>query len=388
MIKKILIALALLIIIGICVVVFYVADQVDAGFNPTYIEKPYSFTERSVKLLERLDFVGDMHCDAMMWQRNMNKRHNFGHVDIPRLQEGNIAFQAFTMVTKSPDGLNNDTNDANSDRITGLVIGQAKPISTWFSLFARAKNQCNRLRRAANNNEFFSLIGSKGEFEQFLEKRKQNRKHVGAFLGAEGGHCLEGNIENVQKLFDLGVRMFGPTHFFDNELGGSAHGVKKDGLTPFGKNVIREMDRLGMIIDISHSSSKIIKDIVSMTDRPIITSHTGVDGTCPSNRNLSDEELQLIAQSGGLVGIGFFELATCANTIQSIVDAMLYTKKIIGVEYICLGSDFDGTVNTPFDATGLPLLIESMLENGFTEEEIRLIMGENLKQFFLKNLPD
>lgn len=387
MIKKILLALVLLIIIGLFIVVFYVADRVEASYNTTYIEKPYKFTQRSVDLLESFEFVGDLHCDAMMWQRNMNKRHKIGHVDIPRLQEGNIAFQAFTMVTKSPDGLNNDKNDADSDRLTALVIGQGKPISSWFSLFGRAKNQCDRLKKAADNNEFFSLIGSKSEFTEFLEKRKSNRKHVAAFLGAEGGHCLEGKIENVQKLYDLGVRMLGPTHFFDNELGGSAHGVSKDGLTDFGKEVIKEMDRLDMIIDISHSSSKIIKDIIAITDSPLMTSHTGVDGTCPSNRNLSDDELRIIANSGGLVGIGFFKLATCENSIQSIVDAMLYTKKIIGAKYICLGSDFDGSVNTPFDATGLPLLIESMLQNGFTPEEVKLIFGENLKQFLMQNLP-
>ena len=388
MIKKILLGLLALIIIALFIVVFVVADRVDASFNTTYIEKPYDFTERSVKLLNSFDFIGDLHCDAMMWQRNMNKRHNFGHVDIPRLQEANVAFQAFTMVTKSPDGLNNDTNDADSDRITGLVIGQAKPISSWFSLFGRAMNQCNRLNKAARKNEFFSIIGSKSEFSSFLAKRKKDRKHVAAFLGAEGGHCLEGNIDNLQKLYDNGVRMLGPTHFFDNELGGSAHGVSKKGLSDFGKEVILKMDELGMIIDISHSSSQIILDIQKISSSPLLTSHSGVDGTCPSNRNLSDEELRMVAKSGGLVGIGFFELATCANTIQSIVDAMLHVKKIIGVEYLTLGSDFDGSVNTPFDVTGLPLLVESMLLNGFTEEETKAIFGDNLKRFLLINLPD
>jgi len=388
MIKKILLALLTLIIIGICITVFYVADRVDAGFNPTYIEKPYNFTDRSVNLLKEIDFIGDLHCDAMMWQRNMNKRHEYGHVDVPRLQEGNVAFQAFTMVTKSPDGLNNEENDASSDRITGLVIGQAKPIYSWFSLFGRAKNQCKRLRRVAKNNPHFSLIGSKSEFQDFLEKRKHDKRHVSAFLGAEGGHCLEGKIENLYKLYDLGVRMLGPTHFFDNELGGSAHGVSKAGLTPFGKQVIHAMDSLEMIIDISHSSSAIIQDIAKISNRPLISSHTGVDGTCPSNRNLSDDELRLIASTDGLVGIGYFELATCGNSIQAIVDAMLYAKSIIGVEYIALGSDFDGTVNTPFDTTGLPLLIESMLESGFSKNEIKAIFGENLKRFFLKHLPN
>ena len=387
MIKKAFLALLLLLITGIAITVLFVADKVDAGFNPTYIDKPYEFTERSVMLFESLDFVGDLHCDALMWQRNMNKRHNYGHVDIPRLQEGNVAFQAFTMVTKSPSNLNNHENDANTDRITKLVIGQGKPFYTWFSLFGRAKHQCYKLNKAADNNPYFHLIGSQLEFSNFIIERRKDRKHVAAFLGVEGGHCLEGDIENLGKLYDLGVRMLGPTHFFDNELGGSAHGVDKKGLTEFGKEVIREMDRRKMIIDVSHSSSAIIDDILKISSRPIISSHTGVDGTCDSPRNLSDEELRKIAASDGLVGIGFFELATCGNSLAAIVDAMLHVKKIIGVAYIALGSDFDGTVNTPFDATGYPLLVEEMLQKGFTAGEIRLIFGDNLKRFLLVYLP-
>jgi len=106
-----------------------------------------------------------------------------------------------------------------------------------------------------------------------------------------------------------------------------------------------------------------------------------------SFRNLSDQHLQLIAQKGGIVGIAFFPGAIGERGIVGIVEAMKYTKELIGVNYIALGSDFDGSVTTPFDVTGYPYLVEEMLRQGFTKAEIRGIMGENLKQFLLKNLP-
>lgn len=387
MIKKILFGLLALIILALCIIFFYVADRVDANFNTTSLEKPYKYSNQADNIFSSLEFVADLHCDALMWQRNLNLEHDWGHVDIPRLQQGNVAFQAFTMVTKSPDGLNFDNNNSSTDRITKLYMGQGKPFYTWFSLMGRATHQCRQLNGCDRSNEYFHVIGNKKEFQDFLNLRKKNKKHVASFLGAEGGHCLEGNIENVEKLYNMGVRMLGPTHFFDNELGGSAHGIEKGGLTDFGKDVIKKMDELNMIIDIAHSSDQIINDIIKLTNSPIISSHTGVDGTCDSPRNLSDKQLRAIANSDGLVGIAFFNEAVCGANIPNIVKAMRYTINLIGAEYVALGSDFDGTVDVPFDATGFPLLVDEMLRQNFTEKEIRMIMGENVKRFLLKNLP-
>lgn len=388
MIKKFILGLVGLIILAIFVTVTFVADRVDANFNPVVYKKPYKFTERSLKIFNSLEFVADLHCDALMWQRNLNKKHTYGHVDIPRMQEGNVAFQAFTMVTKSPDGLNFESNNADTDRITKLVIGQGKPYYTWFSLFGRAKHQCVTLAKASEKNEYFSVIGTKKEFATFLEKRQKDKRHVAGFLGAEGGHCLEGRIENLDKLYDLGVRMIGPTHFFDNELGGSAHGYEKNGLTEFGKEVILRMVEKKMIIDIAHSSDKIIADIFEITDVPVISSHTGVDGTCDSPRNLSDDQLRKIAKSGGLVGIAFFDEAVCGIEPEFIAKSMKYVRDLVGISYVALGSDFDGTVTTAFDVTGMPFLVESLIDEGFTEEEISMVMGGNVKTFMENNLPE
>ena len=110
-------------------------------------------------------------------------------------------------------------------------------------------------------------------------------------------------------------------------------------------------------------------------------------GSLDNVRNLSDEHIQKIAANGGLIGVGFFDGAVTKPLTEGIVDAMKHIKSIAGVDCIALGSDYDGSATVPFDITGLPLLVEELLKQGFQEDEIRDIMGENVKRFMLKNLP-
>ena len=356
--------------------------------NKVMTTPPYIASKQATELYNSLDFVGDLHCDALLWNRDLTEMADYGHVDFPRMQQSNVAFQAFTIVTKSPQGQNFNENSAEAfDMITALSIGQGQRPSTWFSLFNRAIYQTNKLKNfAADYNDKFLVIQSKKDFETLLEKRKTDRSVIGGLLGVEGGHCLEEDIDNVAKLYNAGIRMLGPTHFFDNEIGGSAHGTAKEGLTDFGFEVLKEMGKRNMIMDVAHSSDKVVDDILQHYKGPIMTSHTGVDGTKDSYRNLSDQHLKAIAKRGGIIGIAFFPGAIGDTGIPGIVKAMKYTKNLIGIKHIALGSDFDGSVTTPFDVTGYPLLVEEMLGQGFTADEISAIMGENLKRFLLENL--
>jgi membrane dipeptidase len=361
---------------------------VDNLYNPVVNPGPYTASEDAQKLYASLDFVGDLHCDALLWKRDLLKRNDRGQVDIPRMLEGNIALQAFTIVTKSPKGQNMDQNTGETDNITTLVIAQGRGMDSWFSLYERAIDQCEALHRFAEDSDGkFRVVHDNKEFQTFLDDRKSNRELACGYLGVEGGHCLEGKLENVDKLWNAGVRMMGPTHFFDNELGGSAHGVSNAGLTDFGKDVIKRINELGMIIDVAHSSEAIIDDVLELTTKPILTSHTGVKGVLNSKRNLSDAHIRGIAESGGLIGIAFFAEAIGDVSPETIVKNMKYVKDLVGAEYVALGSDYDGSVKTYFDCTGFPLLVDEMLKQGFSEEEIRGIMGENLKRFLLDNLP-
>jgi len=360
----------------------------EKGVNKTTIKKPYRYSQEAKELLESLDFVADLHSDALLWDRDLTKASTYGHVDFKRMQEGHTALQAFTIVTKSPKGQNFQENSSETfDNITLLSIGQGQPVTTWFSLINRALYQCKKLHRAAKrfNNEFI-VVKSRADFQELLNRRKTNKNAIGGFLGIEGGHCLEGDIKNVDRLYDAGVRMLGPTHFFDNEMGGSAHGIEQAGLTTFGKEVLKEMEKRSMFLDVAHSSEAVIDDVLDLYNGPILTSHTGVKGTYDSPRNLSDKHLLAIAERDGIIGIAFFPGAIGTNTIAGIVNAMRYTTNLIGVEHVALGSDFDGSVTTPFDISGLGLLIDEMLHQDFSKEEIKAILGENVKRYLGKFL--
>ena len=146
------------------------------------------------------------------------------------------------------------------------------------------------------------------------------------------------------------------------------------------------MNQLGIIIDVSHASPRMVDDILKISTSPILTSHTGVKGTMDNSRNLSDNHIISIAEGGGLIGVAYFKGAVSAPLIPGIVDAMKYIKSIAGVQCIALGSDYDGSIKAPFDITGLPLLVEEMIRQGFSKLEIEAIMGGNMKRFMLKNL--
>lgn len=206
-------------------------------------------------------------------------------------------------------------------------------------------------------------------------------------LGIEGAHCLGSDITNLQLFYDAGVRYIGITHFFDNDWAGSAHGVKKEGLTEKGRQLIRRMDSLHMIIDLAHASSKTIDDIFSFTQSPVLISHTGVKGICNNNRNLSDTHLLEIGKRNGLVGIGLWETAVCGTDATATAKSIRYVADKIGVDKVALGSDFDGAITTHFDVTGLPLIVNALLKERFSREDIYKIMGGNTRDFMLRNLP-
>jgi microsomal dipeptidase-like Zn-dependent dipeptidase len=181
--------------------------------------------------------------------------------------------------------------------------------------------------------------------------------------------------------------MMAPTHFFDNEWGGSAHGVGKGGLTERGRELVRRMESKRMLVDLAHASPATFDEVIAVASRPVVVSHTGVKGTCESVRNLSDEQLRRVAATGGVVGIGFWDTATCGSDAASIARAIRHAASVVGARHVALGSDFDGTVTTPFDATGVVQITDALLAAGFGEDDIRLIMGGNVLRLLSETLP-
>jgi len=344
-------------------------------------------TPRARRLHASLRIV-DLHADSLLSNRDLKQRGSSGHVDLPRLIEGNVAVQAFTIVTKVPRDYNLERNNDQGDLIRLLAIGSRWPMRTWKSLLARALYQADKLTRLAKDGEAkLTVLRRREDLAEFLGKRAADRAQVAALIGIEGAHALEGSLDNLALLYDAGVRMVAPVHFFDNEWAGSAHGLGKGGLTAQGRELILALEARKILVDLAHASPQTIEDVLHMARRPVVVSHTGVVGTCPGPRNLSDAQLRAIAKQGGLIGIAYFKGATCGEDPANIARAIAHAVSIAGAEHVALGSDFDGAVTTPFDASELVYLTDALLAAGVTESNIKLVMGENALRFLSHNLP-
>jgi len=386
--KKIILSILVILAIIIVAATTIIPKDLDEKYNTVTLNGPHQVSTEAKELYNSLEFISDMHCDALLWKRDLLKRNNQGSVDIPRMLAAKMTLQAFTIVTKAPKKMNFDNNTDETDAITIPFILQKRPFNSWFNLTGRALAQCKALFQFEKDSEGkFRVIESSTDLKIYLSDKKINNEITAGFLGIEGMHALSGELENVDKLYEAGVRMMAPVHFFDNKLGGSAHGVSKEGLTDFGKLVIKKMQERDMIVDVAHSSPKLLNDIFEISTKPVVSSHTGVQGTCSTVRNLSDKHLKKIAASGGLISIAMFKPATCDSTVASTVKAIKYCIDLVGADYVALGSDFDGAIEIHTDVTGLPLYVEEMLKIGISKQDIRKVMGENVKRFMLKNLP-
>jgi microsomal dipeptidase-like Zn-dependent dipeptidase len=364
---------------------------------PTMVEKtmntvknppPYHVTAEVRELHNQL-LVADLHADPLLWKRNLLKHNAVGHADVPRMLAGNIGFQVFGVVTKSPKGMNFEQNSARTfDNITLVAAASGWPVRTWGSLMQRALYQAHKLRKLAQRSDGrLMLVHNQRDLQDFLDLRRDGKKVIGGFADLEGVHALEGRLENLDTLFQAGFRMIGLTHFFDNEAGGSAHGLEKGGLTDFGRAVIQKTQDLHMVVDLAHSSPRIIDEALEMTHAPLVASHTGVRGTCDNVRNLSDAHLRGIARTGGVIGIAMFDQAVCETSVDATARAMRYTADLVGVAHVALGCDFDGTVDAPIDYSGMALLTEALLKQGFNEAEIARMLGLNFMRVLKKILP-
>jgi membrane dipeptidase len=384
---KLLVGAAAALVLAAAALLPQVPAFVDRSRNQVHREPPYAATAAARELHQRL-VVADLHADSLLWSRNLLQRSARGHVDVPRLLDGNVALQAFTVVSKTPRNQNIHGNDDSSDNITLLSVLQGRPVRTWTSLKERALVQAEALHEAASRSDgVLTLIKTRAELQRYLERRQADPRITAGWLGIEGMHVLEGQIENVDVMFNAGFRMMAPTHFFDNEIGGSAHGRVQGGLTPLGRLVIARMETRRMLVDLAHASSKTIDDVLRISTRPVVVSHTGVRGTCDNPRNLSDDQLRRIAATGGVIGIGYWETAVCGKDAKAIGRAIEHAVRIVGVDHVALGSDFDGAVKTPFDATGTVQVTQSLIDLGMNEDDIRKIMGGNVLRVLGAGLP-
>lgn len=379
MIRKLGIVLALLLVLGAVGFFGFAPGMAERNMNTIDSAPLPPITPEARRLHATLTIV-DLHSDTLMWQRSLLDRADRGHMDLPRLQEGHVALQVFSSVTKTPKNQNYDSNSADSDSITLLAFGQLQPAKTWFSLYERAMYHGAKLDRAVAGSQGGLLkVTDPDSLGALLKKRNDTAVSppVGAIFSAEGLHSLEGNIANLDRLHGAGLRMAGLTHFFDNELAGSMHGEGKAGMSDLGRTVVRRMEELGMVVDIAHCSRACVREILSMARRPVVSSHGGVQATCKVNRNLTDDEIRGVAATGGVIGIGYWEGAICSTDPRAAARAMKHVRDLVGIEHVALGSDYDGATTVRFDTANLVHVTQALMDEGFTPDEIRAVMGEN-----------
>jgi microsomal dipeptidase-like Zn-dependent dipeptidase len=318
------------------------------------------------KALHKTLTIVDLHSDSLLWDRDINDRSGRGHVDVPRLAEGNVALQLFSSVTKTPKDQNYDSNGDQSDNITLLTIVQLQPLKTWGSLLERSLYHAQKLHAAvAAAKGGLVAIDKAGQLDTLIQSRHGSNRPVGAMLTIEGLHILEGKAETLTSCMPP-VSRSGTDAFFDNELGGS---MQVEG-------------RAHPIWPISctHGAGHDRRYLAFVAcrwaegwhgDAACSSSHGGVQATCKVNRNLTDDEIKGIARTGGVVGIGYWDAAICDTSPRAAAKAVKHVRDLAGIETVALGSDYDGATTVHFDTSQLVQVTQALLDEGFTPAEIR-----------------
>ncbi len=366
----------------------WLPGELDRRINRVAGEPPFAGSERARALLAEAGAV-DLHADPLLWDRDLSRQLAHGQVDLPRLLEGQVALQVFGLVTQVPAGQNFERTPADEpDLITLLAVLQRWPVATWTSRRARAEHQAARLVELAGGSDGrLRIVRTRADLDAVVAARRRGEAVVGGMLGLEGMQALDGELGGVDALFAAGLRMMAPTHFFDNRVGGSSAGEAKYGLTELGRAAVRRARALGVAIDVAHASPATVDDLLALGVGPLVASHTGVQATCPGPRNLADAQLRGIAATGGVVGIGYFAGAVCGTSPEHVARAAAHVRDLVGADHVALGSDFDGAVTTAFDTTGLSLLVDALVAEGFRDDEIRGVLAGNALRVLRSVLP-
>ena len=340
----------------------------------------------------------DSHIDTvqrvLVMGEDLGKRWDAGHVDIPRLQEGGTHAPFFAL---------------------------------WVPVYfpgAEAVRRTLDLRDAMQSvldthKDQMELATTAADIRRIVKAGK-----ISVFLTVEGGHTIDDDLRVLRMYYQLGVRSMTLTHSRNNNWADSATDKPvHNGLTDFGREVVREMNRLGMLVDVSHVADKTFYDTLSVTSKPVIVSHSSMRAISPVPRNVTDEMLWALAKNGGVIGISFGEgfvnpkdaealesaiktetagpaltgralddyaaedvrnlfgtRVKVAATVADVVDHIDHAVRIAGIDHVGIGSDFDGVSGPPNgldDVSKMPALIEVLLERGYAERDVKKILGEN-----------
>ncbi len=303
----------------------------------------------TAKLMERIGFdISAPH------ERPLPGLINYvGHVDLPRMREGGVSGQFFGLWTVPYPQ-------------RGCAASVHAQLDALDRAMARIPDQLTWARTADE-----------------VRAAKQ-RGAIAALGGIEGGQALEGDLDRLAGFAAHGVRYLGLLHFSANQLGAPSKGVGADPdapLTDFGRDAVREANRLGVLVDLAHVSRAGFFDALEVTRSPVVVSHTGVAGVNPHWRNIDDEQLRAMADNGGCVGVIFAKRFLGARGLDAVCDHILHIIDVAGEDLPALGSDYDGFVVPPDgleDISQLPRLTAALSGRGLRPETLKKILGENV----------
>lgn len=312
--------------------------------------------------------VVDGHCDSVLdvaaGKRALATQSSNGHLDFPRMREGNINLEFMAL----------------------FIDEEFKP----YNSILRTMQLLDLLKEEIKKFKNISIILNKKD----LEKIGIDQQNI--LISIEGGEALAGDLSVLRCFFDLGVRSIALTWNQRNLL---ADGCDEEpngyGLSKIGQKVVQEMNQLGMLVDVSHLSEKSFWDVLDITDKPIIASHSCCRSLCNNVRNLSDEQLVGLAKNNGVIGINFcpeFLRDDFNNaSIDDVIDHIEHATNLIGSKHVGLGSDFDGIDFCPQgleDVRKVRDIITKLEERGFKEEDIANIMGNSFLRVLGEGLPN
>lgn len=316
--------------------------------------------------------ITDGHADSLMWNRDLTRASNKGHVDFPRLQQAGVKIQCFTIVTRGFPPV---------DTFAAFAWQRGWPKEARASLWRRCTAQLDAMARFCAAAPTVAAIANTGK--ELTANLKANR--ISAVLGVEGAHAIEGDLSRVETLYQRGVRFMSLTHLGNNELGGtSTPFFGNRPLTTKGEEVLEAMNDVGMAVDLAHASEAMLERLVEHPSARIFCSHTGVRGAYDLWRNLPDWVLRKIAERGGVAGIIFAPQYLGGRRFEHVALHIEHALDVMGEDSVALGSDFDGMVPLPQgmrDVRDLAMLTQTLLDRGMTERVVEKVLGHNFRRF-------
>lgn len=345
--------------------------------------------ERAIEIHNK-SFYMDAHCDTLMsWMpvpriwgytsvgksgppyggRNLGERSDYGHIDIPRIKEGGYDGQVFAIDYTNP--------------VYSLDYYNTTPLKRVFQMYDVFRSELEK---------YPNVVAFCTSYKDIIKAKNEN-KFV-ALLSLEGGEPLEGELSILRSLYRLGFRGLQLTYNTRTLLGdGCFEPRPKGGLTDFGAQVVEEMNKIGMLIDISHLNNPGFWNTMELTKSPIVVSHACCSALCEHVRNLDDNQIKALAENGGVMGItyvrSFLNTDMKKVSVETIVDHIEHVIDLVGADHVGLGSDFEGIVSPPDgleDSTKVINITKSLVSRGHSDQEIEKILGGNFLRVYKKVL--